>query len=203
MQPNPPYGPIGSWLAPPLRPLDDAGKKLAFQRTIDELRTANAIRVELGLPSESLPTIVNAYRAAAHGIATQQANDEIAAAAPRAVPRVPMTMRSTSGEYKPLRVRRGENAQVTGRPQWLAYRVEEIEISGDPSRWIVHDIIVGNMSQLARNRAPIPGERFCKGGIMSDLCLTTCQIATLTVEYIGPDPDGEVFEATLVGTGAI
>lgn len=123
--------------------------------------------------------------------------------------RLPMTLISTDRDWKPLRVRPGDVVPVITRPQWHAFRVEEIEIHGDPSRWLVRDIKVGNQSQILRQGSldpnPIPGERFRKGGIMSEIRLATCQTAmdlALMVEYVGPDAEGEVFGATLVGVAA-
>jgi hypothetical protein len=102
------------------------------------------------------------------------------------------------------RIKPGQVFSVFGRPQLCAYRVKEIEIDGDPSRWRVHDIKVGNRPQGQQAfRHPIPGERFRKGGIMSDLRLEACQTTmdfVMEVEYVGPLAEGEVFEATLVRT---
>lgn len=114
---------------------------------------------------------------------------------------------SSDHEYKPIRIKPGEVFSVIGRSQFSIYHVEEIEIDGDSSRWHVHDIKVGNwsLSQQAFLH-PIPGERFCKNGIMSDLRLPPCQKAmnfVMEIEYVGPLDEGEVFEARLVGTAAL
>ena len=68
---------------------------------------------------------------------------------------------------------------------------------------MVHDIKVGNRSQFASKRGPAAGTEFGPGGICEHLRLKTCQTAmdlSIIVEYVGPEADGEVFEATLVGT---
>ena len=73
--------------------------------------------------------------------------------------------------------------------------------------WRVHNIKVDNESQCAESfRHSIPGKRFRKGGIMSDLRLATCQPAmnfVMEVEYVGALAEGEVFEAALVGTAML
>ena len=118
--------------------------------------------------------------------------------------RFPMTMNSHDGNC-PLRIKPGKTTQVLERMQWTSYRVEEIEISGDPSRWLVHSIKVGNREQSPRMFVPpAPGVRFRKGGIMSELRLDVCQSAmdfVLIVEYVGPLTEGEVFEADIAEEG--
>lgn len=190
-----------------------------FQRMTDVLRECDQIRRNLELPSDLLGRVLDMYISATREFAVEK---ELADLAARTL-RVPMTMSSHDGtstpatgntgdglfrqRRHPLHIKPGEIVEVTECPQWPTYRVEEIEISGDPSRWRVHDIKIGNRSQSPRLfLPPIPGERFRKGGIMSELRLETCQLAmhfVLTVEYVGPLAEGEVFEATLVGTAVL
>lgn len=182
--------------------LDDDTRAAVLRRTADTMRELNKIRIALELPPAAIAQILEIYASSTREVVFQR---EQAALAMRSQ-RVPMKMTSQDRDYRPLRIRPGVIAKVTERPQWCAYRVEEIEIDGDPSRWRVHDIQVGSRPQSASTLRPIPGERFCKGGIMSELRLETCQTAmdfSLTVEYVGPLPEGEVFEATIVGTAAM
>lgn len=180
--------------------LDADTRKAAFERTADVLRECDQIRRSLELPAEALGRVLDVYISSAREVAFEKEQADLAARTLR----VPMTMSSHDDRRRPLHIKPGEIAQVIEAPQWQSYRVEEIEINGDPSRWRVHDIKVGNVSQAPRLlMPPIPGERFRKGGIMSELRLDACQIAmhfVLTVEYVGPEKEGEVFEATLVGT---
>ena len=185
--------------APPL--IDEETRRAALQRTQETLRDLVALGRDLDLPAAALPQILEVYVASARDVTLERERAEATARSCR----MPMEMRSLGSDYRPVCIRPGEVYEVTVRPQWLAYRVEEIEIDGDPGRWRVHDIRVGNRPQLAGTVAPIPGERFRKGGIMSELRLETCQTAmdfVLSVEYVGPIADGEVFEATLVGLAA-
>lgn len=187
--------------APVVLALDDEMRAAALRRTQDTLRELVRICRDLDLPATALPQVVEIYAASAREVVVEKERAEAAARSHR----LPMEMRSLGNDLRPVRIRPGEVYGVTVRPQWLAYRVEEIEIDGDSSRWRVHGIRVGNQSQLAGVVAPIPGERFRKGGIMSELRLDTCQTAmdfTLEVEYVGSLAEGEVFEATLVGLAA-
>lgn len=194
-QPAPfPFNTLSS-SSPPI--LDEAMRKLAFQRTANVLRELDQIRRKLKLPLER---VLEVYGASSREVASEKEQEDRAARTLR----VPMTMSSRDQMYQPLRIKPGMIAQVIEHPQWPSYRVEEIEITGDPARWCVHGLQVGNHSQSPRLfKPPIPGKCFRKGGLMSELRLDTCQISThfiMTVEYVGPLAEGEIFEAALVGT---
>ena len=113
-------------------------------------------------------------------------------------------MRSENRDYQPVKIPRGGAVAVVVRPQYGAFQPEDFAIHGDRSRWVVHDIKVGNRSQFkGRGVPPAQGTEFGPGGICEHLRLETAYSAmdlAMVVEYIGPDPDGEVFEATVVGT---
>lgn len=183
---------------------DEETRQAALKHTEDTLTKLVEICRSLDLPLTALPRVMELYASAACEVVAEKQRAEAAARADR----LPTKMTSLDREWKPLRIKPGVVTPVTLRPQWRAYRVEEIEIDGDPSRWRVHDIKIGNVSQFTQftNKShPVPGERFRKGGIMSELRLNTCQTAmdfTLDVEYVGPLAEGEVFEATLVGVAA-
>lgn len=183
--------------------LDAETRQVVLKRTADVLRELDGIRRSLELPPEMFSYVLEMYALSAREAVLEKERAEHA----KNVRRTPMTLMSSDREYQPLRIKPGKVFSVIGRPQHLAYRVEEIEIDGDPSRWCVHSIQVGNVPQGAQSfRHPIPGERFRKGGIMSDLRLDTCQTAmdfVMEVEYVGPLAEGEVFGATLVGTAAL
>jgi hypothetical protein len=180
--------------------LDDSMRKTAFQRTADILQECDKIRLNLNLPPEALGRILDVYISSAREVAIEKEQADLAAR----MQRVPMTIGSHDDRHQPFRILPHQVVQVIECPQWPSYRVEEIEINGDPTRWLVHEIKIGNVPQSPRLLLPpIPGERFRKGGIMSDLRLDVCQIAmhfVMAVEYVGPEAEGEVFEATLVGT---
>lgn len=180
--------------------LDDEMRKAAVQRTTDVLQACDQLRCSLKLPTELLGRILDVYISSAREVVIEKDRADLAGRTLR----VPMIMSSHDEAYRPLLIKPGLRIEVIGRPQWLMYRVEEIEINGDPSHWRVHNIKVGNVSQSPHSfYVPIPGERFRKGGIMSELRLDKCLVAmhfVMEVEYVGPLDEGAVFEATLVGT---
>ena len=90
------------------------------------------------------------------------------------------------------------SANIVARPD-EPFLTRKIVICGEPSRWIVEDILVGNRSQLA-NKGEIPGEAFALPG--DDLRLDTVQTAMdfkLCVRYVGPVAGGEPFSAYAIG----
>jgi hypothetical protein len=125
---------------------------------------------------------------------------------PPSTTRESLSFESTDKTYKPHRIKPGEIFTVTARPQRRAFRIEEIEIDhAKPDDWEVLDVMVGRRSQRANAGPPIPGRHFAKGGICSSMIFDTAQTAMdidLIVRYIGANPEGEVFEATAVGTVA-
>lgn len=182
---------------------DEDTRQVVLKRTAEVLRKLDEIRRLLKMPPGMFSYVLEIYAASAREAVLEKERAESA----KNVRRTPMKLMSSDREYRPLRITPGKVFSVIGRPQHLTYRVEEIEIDGDPTRWRVHNIKVGNMSQGAQPfMHPIPGERFRKGGIMSDLRLEPCQTAmefVMEVEYVGPLDEGEVFEATLVGTATL
>lgn len=199
IRPGFPFSSFGSPSSSGLVPiLDDATRKVALQRTADTLRALEEIRRALELPPAALEQVLAVYASSAREVTLEKEQADLVARTCR----LPMTMTSLDADLRPRRVCAGEVFSVVVRPSWAAYRVEEIEIEGTPSRWRVHDVKVGNRSQCAGTRRPIPGPRFCKGGILDEVRLDLCQVGmdfTLVVEYVGPLAEGEVFEATLVG----
>ena len=170
----------------------------ALQRTADVVRKLDEIRRQLELPVEQLPVVIEVYgQAIAALLAEEERKQRI-----ERTQRLPMTMRSEDREYRPMKIRPGDAVEVVVRPQTVAYRVENLSIQGDPSRWLVHDIKVGNRSQFASKHGPTRGTDFGVGGVLEQMKLETLQTAMdfmLVVQYVGPEPDGEVFEAAVVG----
>lgn len=88
---------------------------------------------------------------------------------------------------------------VTARPQRLAFQGRQLVIPREPENWIIHDICVGGVPTLP---CPLPGPVFMQ--LNSQLSLPVCQAEmdlAITVEYIGPNPDGAMFFAAMIGTG--
>lgn len=174
-------------------------RERALKRTADVLRKIDEVRRQLELPVDQLPIVLETYRTVIVALIAEEERTKLA----ERTTRVPMTMRSENRDYQPMKLKNGDMHEVIVRPQFLAFRPEDLAIHGDRSHWMVHDIKVGNRSQFAGKRGPAPGTEFGPGGICEHLRLETCQTAmdiTIVVEYVGPDLDGEIFEATLVGT---
>jgi hypothetical protein len=174
-------------------------RERALKRTADMLRKLDEVRRTLELPVEQLPIVVETYGKMILALMAEADREELA----KRTSREPITMRSETRDYEPMKIKPGKPFAVIVRPQCLAFRPEDLAIHGDRVRWMVHDIKVGNRSQFAGKRGPAPGTEFGPGGILEHMRLETCQTAmdlVLEVEYIGPEADGEVFEATMVGT---
>ena len=102
----------------------------------------------------------------------------------------------------------GHEAKISGSSHIVArpeepFLTKKIVICGEPSRWVVEDILVGNRSQLA-NKGDIPGEAFSLLGsdLRLYLALDTIQTAMdfkLCVRYVGPVAGGEPFSAYAIG----
>jgi hypothetical protein len=190
-------------VTPNIADVSDELRERALKRTADMLRKLDEVRRTLELPVEQLPLVIEMYGTMVLALNAETAREEMA----KRTTREPLTMRSENRDYTPRKIKPvrngGEIFDVVIRPQCLAFRPEDLAIKGDPSYWMVHDIKVGNRSQFVDRRGPAPGKEFGPGGILEHLRLETVQTAMdlmVRVEYVGPDPEGAVFEATMVGT---
>jgi len=99
----------------------------------------------------------------------------------------------------------GTSAQITARPQKIAYRPERIIIGGTPGNWTVNDVKCGNVSQFAQS-GDIPGETFAATTIDSFVSFDTVQTAmdfVILVTNIGTSESGEPFICSVLGTAAV
>jgi len=186
---------------PNITDVSDETRERALKRTADMLRKLDEVRRTLELPVEQLPIVIETYGKFVTALVAEAERAELA----KRTKRLPLTMQSETSDYQPMKIARGKPVMVIIRPQTLAFRPEDIAIHGDRARWVVHDIIVGTRSQFANKRGPAPGAEFGPGGILEHLRLETVQTAmdfNLVVEYVGPEDNGEIFEATVVGTAA-
>ncbi len=114
--------------------------------------------------------------------------------------RAPLSL-SSRAKSDQLKVKPGQNLSVTASPQRGNFQIDRIEIlSPTPSNWIVLDVLVGHRSQLAQS-GPLNGAAF-DAASRSRILLEPCGVAMdveIVVSYIGPDPDGEVFDAVAFG----
>ncbi len=170
----------------------------ALKQTAVVLRQIDEVRKQLELPVDQLPIVLEIYGKVVMAMFAEEERKKMA----ERTRRLPLTLRSETTDYQPMKIAPGKSVDVIIRPQTIAYRPEDIAIHGDRARWIVHDILIGNRSQFVNKRGPAPGTEFGPGGILEHLKLETAQTAMdikLVVEYVGPESDGEVFEATMVG----
>lgn len=174
---------------------------LALERTTKTLQELDKIRRGLDMPMEHLPLVIEIHDKIIAALYAEGAREE----ARKNIERVPLTMRSETNDRSPMRLTRGKQHVVSVRPNRRAFRPEDFSIRGEPTDWLVHDILVGNRSQLEAKHGPIPGREFGPNGACARMSLETVQTAMdldLVVEYVGPELDGAVFEATVIGTAA-
>ena len=115
---------------------------------------------------------------------------------------------STGGTKVPF----GVSAQITSRPQRVAFRAERVMISnggtaGGAADWIVNDISIGNRSQFAQS-GQVPGDMFAINAVDSFISFETAQTAmdiVITVTYVGAnvDPGSCAFYGSILGTSAL
>ena len=103
-----------------------------------------------------------------------------------------------------------QSAQITGRPQVLAYRCGRFLISnagtaGGAADWIVNDIKIGNRSQFVQS-GDVPGDLFATNAIDTFVRFETAQTAmdvVVVVTYIGLNESGCPFFGAMIGTAAV
>jgi len=107
-----------------------------------------------------------------------------------------------------------QSAQITARPQRVAFRPERVFISAAGSArvggngaadWIVNDILIGNRSQFSQ-AGQVPGDMFATNAIDGFVSFETAQTAmdvVMVVTYVGPAEHGLPFYGSIVGTAAI
>jgi len=106
----------------------------------------------------------------------------------------------------------GLTAQITSRPQRVAFRPERVFVSaadiggsGSAANWIINDITIGNRSQFAQSGA-LPGDMFATEAIDSFVTFETAQTAmdvVMIVTYQGATEGGTPFYGSIIGTAAI
>ena len=104
----------------------------------------------------------------------------------------------------------GQSAQITARPQRVAFRPERVFISasgtaGGAADWIINDIKIGNRSQFSQS-GDVPGDMFANNAIDSFISFETAQTAmdvVLVVTYVGTNSSGAAFYGAVIGTAAI
>lgn len=109
-------------------------------------------------------------------------------------------------------VPQNSTAQITSRPQRVAFRPERVFVSasdiggsGSAANWIINDITIGNRSQFAQSGA-LPGDMFSSVAIDSFVTFETAQTAmdvVMIVTYQGATEGGTPFYGSIIGTAAV
>ncbi len=97
------------------------------------------------------------------------------------------------------------SAQITSRPQSVAFRPERMIIGGNPSEWVVNDVKVGNRSQFAQS-GDVPGEMYAATTIDGHLSMETVQTSmdfVIVVTFVGDAENGAPFVCGVLGTAAV
>ncbi len=97
------------------------------------------------------------------------------------------------------------SAQITSRPQTVAFRPERMIIGGNAGDWIINDVKVGNRSQFTQS-GDVPGEMFAATTIDSFVSFETVQTAmdfVVLVTFVGASESGAPFVCGVLGTAAI
>ena len=101
-------------------------------------------------------------------------------------------------------------AQITGRPQVEAYRVDQYKVSnagtaGGAADWIVNNILIGNRSQFVQS-GDVPGDLFATNAVGTFVRFDTAQTVmdiVVVVTYIGLNESGCPFFSAMIGTAAV
>jgi len=174
------------------------------EEAVAHLRAIEEIRRRVELAPDQLALVDAVYRR----IDAAPGRRPPVAERPEAPARIPLSITSHDGKWPrgAVKIKPGQVARVVARPLVCAFRIEEIEIVSSPMHWIVRDVRVGNRTQAANHLDGMPGRMFVPGGTCYRFVTETIQTAMefeMLVEYVGPEPDGEVFEAIAMGLAAI
>jgi len=179
-----------------------------------DVKALDEMRKSLDLPPEALGALIEIH-------AKKLAESEIS--------RTPIAGREVlpfSSDKE--RICPGQTAEITARPQRVAFRPERFFVSdgfadyngpwwkrlwpwykapqlNGASDWIIHDIKIGNRSQFSQAGA-IPADMFRSTAVDSFISFETAQTAMdikIIVEYVGACPTGQYFYASMIGTAAV
>ena len=107
----------------------------------------------------------------------------------------------------------GAPTRIASGPVRSPLSIERLVLGGTPSRWVVHDVLIGGRSQIVR---PIRGatlsssslQQFLTGaeadvGIWKSSCPEVIDLhgdLAMMVSYVGDDPAGESFVCIVLGS---
>jgi hypothetical protein len=100
-----------------------------------------------------------------------------------------------------VRVLPGQRTLCGGRPKRSPFLWQRFKIK-DPELWMILNVAIGNCSLFEQNPgggAGVLGYRLNEKGL---LCKDVCQVAQdfwIDAMYIGPDPEGALFDCDVIG----
>ena len=181
-----------------------------------DVKALDEMRKSLDLPPEALSTLIEIHT-------KTLVESEMAA-----MPKPALAKREVLPLCTDAFIRPGETAEITARPQRVAFRPERFFVSDGCSEykgpwwkrlwpwykapqslgasdWLIHDISIGNRSQFAQ-AGSIPADMFRSTAIDSFISFDTAQTAMdvkVVVQYVGACPRGQRFYASMIGTAAV
>lgn len=184
----------------------------SFLKRVD-VKALDEMRKSFELPPEALGALIEIH-------AKKLADSDAAKPAPFQTGRQVLPLSSGDQRIKP-----GASAVITARPQRVAFRPERFYVSDawtpykipwwkrlwtktapgkGAADWVINDIMIGNRSQFAQ-AGDIPGDMFSSNATDGFVSFETAQVAMdvkIVVTYIGPNPGGEIFYASMIGMAA-
>lgn len=141
-------------------------------------------------PSPALHALFDSFAGAIHGVTYP----------------LPFTSRTDSRQLEEGRIPPGVRARVMAAVQRNGFKPHRLMVGANAAQFVIHDVVINNRSQFVAGGQPIPGDMFRPGyygaadTTLSFESLQAGQTATIVVEYAGPDPAGEAFDAVMIGS---
>lgn len=117
---------------------------------------------------------------------------------------LPFTSRTDSRQLEEGRIPPGVRARVMAAVQRNGFKPHRLMVGANAAQFVIHDVVINNRSQFVTDGQPILGDMFHPGYYgaadmtFSFESLQAGQTATIVVEYVGPDPAGEAFDAVMI-----
>lgn len=98
---------------------------------------------------------------------------------------LPFTSRTDSRQLEEGRIPPGVRALVMAVVQRNGFKPHRLMVGANAAQFMIHDVVINNRSDALA---------------LSFESLQAGQTATIVVEYVGPDPAGEAFDAVMIGS---
>lgn len=196
----------------------DDDRQFGLTKTADVFKKISELCKEINIPLDHIPVVYRAYERFEHEASSARLTKMHNAQAIANLAREALPIRSRKGNYCAKHMNAlgaevrdlpndrcppGVVVNVNATAQRAAYHIDQLQITGHPEHWRVHDISIGNRSQFVQASGGVNGIAFGPHGILRDVKLEPMFGAMdliMLVEYIGPNPEGMPFEAGALGT---